>query len=125
MNVLVIGANGQIGRMLVEQLAQEGKHQVTAMIRKPEQADALKQLGANVVMGDLEGSVNDLAEVMKDHDAVVFTAGSGGSTGADKTLLIDLDGAVKQWRPHCSRAFPDIFWSVLWCRSAGEMVGRH
>jgi uncharacterized protein YbjT (DUF2867 family) len=95
MNVLVIGANGQIGKHLVEQLAQEGKHQVTAMIRKPEQADALKELGAQVIMGDLEGTVDELAEAMKDQNAIVFTAGSGGSTGPDKTLLIDLDGAVK------------------------------
>ncbi|SCY84390.1 NAD(P)H-binding [Paenibacillus polysaccharolyticus] len=95
MNVLVIGANGQIGKHLVEQLAQEGKHQVTAMIRKPEQADALKELGAQVVMGDLEGTVDEIAEAMKDQNAIVFTAGSGGSTGPDKTLLIDLDGAVK------------------------------
>lgn len=28
-------------------------------------------------------------------DAVVFAAGSGGHTGADKTMLIDLDGAIK------------------------------
>ncbi|WP_411735558.1 SDR family oxidoreductase [Paenibacillus sp. M2] len=95
MNVLVIGANGQIGKLVVEQLAQESKHKVTAMIRKPEQADALKELGADVIIGDLEGSVEDLAEAMKDHNAIVFTAGSGGSTGQDKTLLIDLDGAVK------------------------------
>lgn len=95
MNVLVIGANGQIGKHLVKELAQEGKHQVTAMIRKPEQADALKELGAQVVIGDLEGTVDELAEAMKDQNAVIFTAGSGGSTGPDKTLLIDLDGAVK------------------------------
>lgn len=95
MNVLVIGANGQIGKLLVEQLVQEGIHEVTAMIRKPEQADALKEIGANVVIGDLEGSVEDLAGAMKDQNAIVFTAGSGGSTGQDKTLLIDLDGAVK------------------------------
>ncbi|WP_308722605.1 SDR family oxidoreductase [Paenibacillus polysaccharolyticus] len=95
MNVLVIGANGQIGKHLVEQMAQEGKHQVTAMIRKPEQADALKELGARVVMGDLEGTVDEIAEAMKDQNAIVFTAGSGGSTGPDKTLLIDLDGALK------------------------------
>ncbi|MEK3825933.1 NAD(P)H-binding protein [Paenibacillus sp. FSL K6-1558] len=95
MNVLVIGANGQIGKHLVEQLGQEGKHQVTAMIRKPEQADALKELGAQVVMGDLEDTVDEIAEAMKDQNAIVFTAGSGGSTGPDKTLLIDLDGAVK------------------------------
>ena len=84
MNVLVIGANGQIGKHLVEQLAQEGKHRVTAMIRKPEQADALKELGAQVVMGDLEGTVDELAEAMKDQNAIVFTAGSGGSTGRTK-----------------------------------------
>src|SRR5699024_12821901 len=28
-------------------------------------------------------------------DAIVFTAGSGPHTGKDKTLMIDLDGAVK------------------------------
>ncbi|MCZ4142677.1 sugar epimerase, partial [Escherichia coli] len=95
MNILVIGANGQIGKLLVELLAKEAAHRVTAMVRKAEQAESLKQLGAHVVIGDLEGSVEELAEAMKDHDAVVFTAGSGGSTGADKTLLIDLDGAVK------------------------------
>lgn len=95
MNILVIGANGQIGKRLVELLVKEGAHRVTAMVRKPEQAESLKQLGAHVVIGDLEKSVEELAEAMKDHDAVVFTAGSGGSTGADKTLLIDLDGAVK------------------------------
>ena len=32
---------------------------------------------------------------MKGLDAVVFTAGSGGRTGYDITLEIDLDGAVK------------------------------
>ncbi|GGB38741.1 hypothetical protein GCM10011409_15320 [Lentibacillus populi] len=32
---------------------------------------------------------------MKECDAVIFAAGSGGSTGADKTLLVDLDGAAK------------------------------
>jgi len=95
MNILVIGANGQIGKRLVELLAKEAAHRVTAMVRKAEQAELLKKLGAHVVIGDLEGSVEELAEAMKDHDAVVFTAGSGGSTGADKTLLIDLDGAVK------------------------------
>ena len=25
-----------------------------------------------------------------------FSVGSGGSTGADKTIIVDLDGAVKQ-----------------------------
>ncbi|WDH82524.1 SDR family oxidoreductase [Paenibacillus urinalis] len=95
MNVLVIGANGQIGRHLVSQLKENPGHTVRAMVRKQEQLEALDKSGIEAVLADLEGTVEELAEAMKGNDAVVFTAGSGGSTGADKTLLIDLDGAVK------------------------------
>lgn len=47
------------------------------------------------IVADLEGSVEDLEKVITGADAIIFTAGSGGHTGPDKTLLIDLDGAVK------------------------------
>lgn len=95
MNVLVIGANGQIGRHLVSQLKENPGHTVSAMVRKQEQLEALDKSGVEAVLADLEGTVEELAEAMKGIDAVIFTAGSGGNTGADKTLLIDLDGAVK------------------------------
>lgn len=95
MNVLVIGANGQIGGRLVRLLKQEGKHQVKAMVRKLEQQDELRALGIETVIANLEDRVDVLAEAMQGSDVIVFTAGSGGSTGDDKTLLIDLDGAVK------------------------------
>ncbi|WP_215142903.1 SDR family oxidoreductase [Exiguobacterium qingdaonense] len=95
MNVFVIGANGQIGRQFVEKLHDEGKHQVTAMVRKEEQLEDFKSKGYNAVLGDLEGSVEDLQKAIDGMDVIVFAAGSGGSTGADKTLLIDLDGAAK------------------------------
>ncbi|HDT7699228.1 TPA: SDR family oxidoreductase [Enterococcus faecium] len=95
MNVLVIGANGQIGKHLISQLHEDPNHTVRAMVRKQEQAEALEQAGVEAVLADLESTVEELAEAMKGNDAIVFTAGSGGSTGADKTLLIDLDGAVK------------------------------
>ena len=95
MNVFVIGANGQIGHQLVEKLHNEGKHHVTAMVRKEEQLNDFKSKGYNAVLGDLEGSVADLEKAIDGMDVIVFAAGSGGSTGADKTLLIDLDGAAK------------------------------
>lgn len=40
-------------------------------------------------------TVDSIATAAKGCDAIVFTAGSGGKTGDDKTLLIDLDGAGK------------------------------
>nr|WP_279391599.1 SDR family oxidoreductase [Paenibacillus polymyxa] len=92
---MVIGANGKVGRHLVRLLGQHELHRVKALIRKPDQAEALERLGAETVVADLEGTVDEIAAAIKGSDAVVFTAGSGGKTGADKTLLIDLDGAVK------------------------------
>ncbi len=95
MNVLVVGANGQIGEHLVDLLKDEGKHQPIAFVRKEEQVKKFENKGVEARLGDLEDSIDEIKERMTDVDAVVFTAGSGGSTGADKTLLIDLDGAVK------------------------------
>lgn len=95
MNVLVVGANGQIGQHLVSLLKESNEHTVKAMVRKQEQAESFERLGVETAMANLEGSVEEIAEAAKDCDAIVFTAGSGGHTGADKTLLIDLDGAVK------------------------------
>ncbi|MDT8309846.1 MAG: SDR family oxidoreductase [Methylophaga sp.] len=89
---LVIGANGQIGRLLV-QLMSEQQLPVRAMVRNPEQADYFRQLGAEVVIADLEKSLPD--DAFQDCDQIVFTAGSGGKTGADKTILVDLWGACK------------------------------
>ncbi|MDO7905609.1 SDR family oxidoreductase [Paenibacillus sp. JX-17] len=95
MKVLVVGANGQIGKLLVEQLQHHEHHTVRAMVRSEDQAKALEKQGIEAVVADLEGSVSSIAEAVGDCEAIVFTAGSGGSTGSDKTLLIDLDGAVK------------------------------
>ena len=95
MKVLIIGANGKIGQLLIEQMLQNKQHVPLAMVRKEEQAERYQAQGVETVLVDLESSVEEIAEAARTCDAIVFTAGSGGSTGADKTLLIDLDGAVK------------------------------
>ncbi|MEB7658527.1 SDR family oxidoreductase [Mammaliicoccus vitulinus] len=95
MNIFVIGANGQIGRHLVKDLVEQG-NEVTAGIRKNSQAAFFEELGAKTAPLDLEyDDIDDISEKIKDADKVVFTAGSGGHTGADQTIIIDLDGAVK------------------------------
>ena len=95
MNVLVVGANGQIGKMVVEKLQKSKQHIVQAMVRKQEQVEDFKSKGVKAKLADLEGSVADIQRTMDGVDAVIFAAGSGGSTGYDKTILIDLDGAAK------------------------------
>lgn len=92
MNVLVIGANGQVGRHIIKELA-ESDHEAIAMVRKEEQVEHLKELGASkVVLADLE---NDFSDAFDGVDAVIFAAGSGPKTGLDKTFTIDLWGSAK------------------------------
>lgn len=95
MKVFLIGANGQIGQRLTGLFQKDGTHTLRAMVRKQEQKEALQAAGTEAVLADLEGSPEDIAKAAEGCDAIVFTAGSGGSTGYDKTLLIDLDGAAK------------------------------
>lgn len=93
--VFLIGANGQVGKHIVNLLQNSDEHTIKAMVRNEQQAELLRQSGVNAVVANLEGRVDDLAKAMEGCDTVIFSAGSGGKTGADKTLLVDLDGAVK------------------------------
>jgi len=95
MKILVIGAHGAIGQMLIKQLA-ANDNEVLAAVRDVKQIEQTKQI--TPIVFNLEDSYEELAKAMVGMDAVVFTAGSGGKTGADKTILIDLDGAVKSMK---------------------------
>ncbi|MCT3034820.1 SDR family oxidoreductase [Pediococcus parvulus] len=94
MKVFVIGAHGQIGKLLVAQLLDRGD-EVVAGIRDAKQRDFFEDQGAATQLFDLTEQPDEMAKVLAGVDAVVFSAGSGGKTGDDQTLLIDLDGAVK------------------------------
>lgn len=95
MNVLLIGANGQIGRIITEKMEDLNEFNLTAAYRKDDQMNEAQARGIDVAKVDLEKDMKHLEEVMTGIDAVIFAAGSGGSTGADKTMMVDLDGAVK------------------------------
>lgn len=89
MTTLIIGASGQIGRILVDELIANGRRP-RVLVRRAE--TGLDELDVDVVQGDLELGI---ADAVRGTEKVVFTAGSGGNTGADKTILVDLWGAMK------------------------------
>lgn len=91
MNVLVIGANGQIGTRLVQKL-KESSHHPKAMVRKESQIEKFDAEGIETVLADLE---EDFGHAFQGVEAVVFTAGSGGHTPKSQTKVIDRDGAIK------------------------------
>jgi uncharacterized protein YbjT (DUF2867 family) len=93
-NIFIIGATGGVGSRLNSILVKAG-HRVSALHRKPEQADALRAVGVDPYLGDLtEMSARDLTNATKGSDVIVFTAGAAGS-GLDRTSAIDGDGVNK------------------------------
>jgi uncharacterized protein YbjT (DUF2867 family) len=91
MTIAVIGANGGIGRRLLPLLDEAG-HEPIGIVRSEDQFDAIRDRGAEPRLGDLK---EEFAPALDGADAVVFTAGAGGSTGWDKTILVDLWGAER------------------------------
>tara|TARA_R110002020_G_scaffold85914_6_gene211847 strand:- start:2300 stop:2953 length:654 start_codon:yes stop_codon:yes gene_type:complete len=91
-NVLVAGANGTTGRKIIDLLSQSQYFNPVAMVRKAEQQQYFKDRNVETVLGDLE---NDLSHVVNGVDKVVFAAGSGGNTPAEKTTQVDQEGAKK------------------------------
>ena len=91
MRVLVAGANGQVGQHIVRLVVERG-HEVRAMIRDEDQAQRLRELGGEPVVADLEGDVSQTAEGC---DAVIFSAGGGPGSGAEKKETVDYGGASK------------------------------
>ena len=89
--ILTIGANGQIGRLFCQK-AKDAELPIRALVRNDEQRSRFEAQGIESVVGDLEG---DFFHAFDGCDRAVFTAGSGGSTGGDKTLLVDLYGAIR------------------------------
>lgn len=86
--ILVAGANGSTGRLIVSQLRDSKQYQPIAMIRKEEQEDYFDQQNVSSVLGDLE---KDVSHVVKGIDKVIFAAGSGG----EKVVEVDQEGAKK------------------------------
>jgi uncharacterized protein YbjT (DUF2867 family) len=73
MNVLVLGANGRLGRVVVAKLAEEG-HRVTAFMRHP--AASANRPNVKLFYGDATDETSIFAAA-KGQDAVVNAIGSG------------------------------------------------
>jgi uncharacterized protein YbjT (DUF2867 family) len=75
MNVLVVGATGSIGKLVVEEALREG-HRVRALVRDPSRARGLAP-GVQVVKGDVTRP-DSLASALAGIDGIVFALGSDG-----------------------------------------------
>lgn len=93
MHIVVAGGHGQIAMRLYPLLLARG-HTVSGLIRNPDQAQDLRQAGAEPVVCDLERE-DDISDAVGAADAVVFAAGAGPGSGAERKFTMDRDGAIK------------------------------
>jgi nucleoside-diphosphate-sugar epimerase len=93
--VAIAGGHGKVARRLARRLLERGD-QVRGLIRNPDHADDLRADGSEPVVCDLEKStVEEVASAVEGADAVVFAAGAGAGSGAERKWSMDRDGAIK------------------------------
>lgn len=90
-NILVAGANGTTGKIIVSLLQESDEFNPVAMIRKEEQETYFKSKNIETVLGDLEDDLTGFFNKTSSIDKVIFAAGSGGKN----VIGVDQKGAMK------------------------------
>jgi len=127
MKVILFGATGNVGKVLLNELNERG-HEVTALIRTKEKFDgvAIKTVVGDVkgyknylndmpkdaiiisAMGPMYGNEGEFSEIMKDligfskemlAKRVVVVGGAGSLYVAEGLRLVDTESFPKDWKP--------------------------
>lgn len=92
--ILIFGGHGKVA-LLLESLLVERGDEVWAVIRNPDHADEVAATGATPVVADVEKlDTDEIAGIVRGHDAVVWAAGAGGGDAA-RTYAVDRDAAIR------------------------------
>lgn len=92
-SIVIAGGHGKIALHLERILSGAG-HEVRALIRNPVHADDVRETGALPVEADLEVAA-DYRHWIRGADVVVFAAGAGPGSGAERKRTVDYGAAVK------------------------------
>jgi nucleoside-diphosphate-sugar epimerase len=104
--VTIAGGHGKIALRLTRLLA-SGGNDVVGLIRNPAHAVDVTAAGGSATICDLErAEVGEIAAAIEGSHAVVFAAGAGPGSGAERKLTMDRDGAIKLVRAATSSRVP-------------------
>lgn len=88
--ILIVTGNSKLGNAVTRRLLAQGQP-VRALVRSPEKGEALRSLGAEIVIGDLR-EPGSLSRACQDAQQVVATAHSMLGRGPDAAKFVDLQG---------------------------------
>ncbi|WP_040494474.1 NAD(P)H-binding protein [Ilumatobacter nonamiensis] len=95
MRIAIAGGHGTVAMETTRLLTQRGI-EVASVIRKASQAGDIEAVGGQPIVADLESLDGaELTEAIGTVDAVLFAAGAGPGSGAERKQTVDHDGAVK------------------------------
>ncbi len=94
MLVAIVGGHGQVARHLTRLLVAR-EHRVRAIVRNPDHWADVEDDGADGIVCDLEDAGSDLEGALAGADAVVFAAGAGPGSGAERKHSVDRDGVTR------------------------------
>lgn len=104
--IAIAGGHGNIALHLTARLSARGER-VVALIRKPEHAGDVRAAGGDPVLCDLEqADVPQISSAITGASAVVFAAGAGPGSSAERKLTVDRDGAIKLLQAALAAAVP-------------------
>jgi nucleoside-diphosphate-sugar epimerase len=111
--VAIAGGHGKIAQLLTARLVAAGDT-VTALIRNPDHSADVRARGGDPAVCDLErATVEEVAAAVAGADAVVFAAGAGPGSGAERKLTLDRDGAIKLLEATAAQATPYVIVSSV------------
>ncbi|WIB62649.1 SDR family oxidoreductase [Curtobacterium sp. MCBD17_040] len=94
MKIVIAGGHGKIA-LLLERLITQAGHDAVGIVRNPAHVADVKATGATAIVRDLEQmDEDDLAVDLEQADAVVFAAGAGPNSGAERKFAVDRDAAI-------------------------------
>ena len=94
MRIVTAGGHGQIARQFGRLVTQAG-HEAVGIVRNPEQVPDLDADGVEGAVLDLESvGVDELVDVVRGADAVVFAAGGGPDGNAARKESVDKGAAI-------------------------------
>jgi uncharacterized protein YbjT (DUF2867 family) len=109
MKIALAGGHGQIALLTTKLLAASG-HEVWGIIRNPAHTEDIEAAGGQSLVLDLEQSDSETLAgelASREIDAVVFAAGAGPGSTAERKLTVDRDGAIlladAAWRAGAKR----------------------
>ena len=95
MDVAIAGGHGKIALRLARLLSGRGDR-VRSLVRNPDHFADVSAAGAKPALCDLESTeVAAVTEAIRGADAVVFAAGAGPGSGAERKRTVDFGAAAK------------------------------